>query len=67
MGYIYVDFSFVSVKKIRNEKFLNILFFHFFWLTIKLCIMTSKADYSGETVLPLRYNVDKQKILFRGK
>ena len=30
MGYIYVDFSFVSVKKIKNEKFQNILLFYFF-------------------------------------
>ena len=30
MGYIYVDFSFVSVKKIKNEKFQIFYFFIFF-------------------------------------
>lgn len=67
MGCIYVDFSFVSVKKIKNEKFQIFYFFIFFGGLLNYVLWQARADYSGETVLPLRYNVDKQKILFRGK
>ena len=67
MGYIYVDFSFVSVKKIKNEKFQNILFFNFFGWLLNYVLWQARADYSGETVLPLRCNVDKQKNLVSGQ
>lgn len=68
---LWVTFTLTLVlflwKKSRMKNFKIFYFFIFFGGLLNYVLWQARADYSGETVLPLRYNVDEQKILFRGK